>query len=77
MMNMPTMRGGPIKAEPEPPQSIPTPTPPIESTIREGVDCTMFSSLPPMASGADIYARQFYRSSKVPFRRYLPVVKQQ
>jgi len=75
----PQVRGGPAKPinEAPPLQSLPVPTPPIESTILHGVGSTMLSSLPPMASGADVYARQFYRGSRVvPFRRYLPVVKQ-
>lgn len=38
-----------------------------------GVHPLMIASLPAAASGADVYARQFYRGSKVPFRRYLPV----
>jgi hypothetical protein len=33
----------------------------------------MLTALPPMASGADVYARQFYRGSRVPYRRYLPI----
>jgi len=57
-----------------PPQPQPAP-PPIEH-ISVGVAPTMISSLPPIASGADVYARQFYRGSRVPYRRYLPIVMQ-
>lgn len=63
-------RGSPAASLPAPPA---TPTPPIER-IADGVAPNMISSLPPMASGADVYARQFYRGSRVPFRRYLPIV---
>ena len=39
-----------------------------------GVSDIMLSSLPPMASGADVYMRQFYRAgSTLPSRRYLPL----
>lgn len=38
-----------------------------------GVNPLMISSLPPMASGADVYMRQFYRNPKLPQRRYLPI----
>lgn len=68
----------PIKVA-EPPQAapvteLPRPMPPIERlTGMHGIDVTMISSLPPMASGADVYARQYYRGSQVPFRRYLPL----
>ena len=48
----------------------PTATLPVE---QGGVAPNMISSLPPIASGADVYARQFYRGSKVPYRRYLPL----
>ena len=41
-----------------------------------GVAPIMISSLPDMASGADVYARQFYRGSRVPWRRYLPIIQQ-
>jgi hypothetical protein len=71
-------RGGPVRPvdeEPEP-RRLQPPTPPMESTLMHGVGMFMLSSLPPMASGADVYARQFYRGSRVPFRRYLPVVRQ-
>lgn len=73
----PQFRGGPAKPINEPPlESAPVATPPLESTILHGVGNFMISSLPSMASGADVYARQFYRGSRVPFRRYLPVTKQ-
>jgi hypothetical protein len=51
----------------------PTPPPPSELFRPPGVVPLMISSLPSMASGADVYARQFYRGSTVPFRRYLPI----
>jgi hypothetical protein len=38
-----------------------------------GVDELMISALPPIASGADVYLRQFYRGSQLPQRRYLPL----
>jgi hypothetical protein len=51
------------------PQSAP---PPDDET--SGVDSLMISSLPPMMSGADIYARQFYRQTgRIPYRRYIPL----
>lgn len=66
-------RGGPARPEPTPqPMPLPTP-PPIEIVGLQGVAPTMIASLPDMASGADVYLRQFYRSSRVPFRRYLPI----
>jgi hypothetical protein len=77
-MPTPRARGGPVK----PQQPVDQParpqigTPPIESTIAGGVSPFMIASLPLMASDADVYARQFYRGSKVPFRRYLPVRSQ-
>jgi hypothetical protein len=78
MMPMIRARGGPARPEPEPEpvRREPAPTPPLEGVIMRGVDDFMLSSLPPMASGADVYARQFYRGSRVPFRRYLPVRSQ-
>jgi hypothetical protein len=54
---------------------IANPVPPIERGS-EGVGALMIASLPTQASGADVYARQFYRGSQVPFRRYLPIIKQ-
>lgn len=60
--------------EPHPVPVVPIrPAPPIEIGIVHGVGSTMISSLPPMASGADVYARQYYRGSQVPYRRYLPL----
>jgi hypothetical protein len=51
-----------------------TPPPSVDES---GVGTLMISSLPAMASGADVYARQFYRSgNKIPQRRFLPVVYQ-
>ena len=56
---------------------VPTPTPPLPGTVEDiGVSPLMISSLPPMASGADVYARQFYRGNKIPWRRFLPIVNQ-
>lgn len=72
-------RGTPVKGEPEPvrvhPAPMPTPAP-IETPVTRGVGPLMISSLPTMASGADAYARQYYRPSGVPFRRYLPIRSQ-
>lgn len=59
----------PVTRRPMPP----TPPPPSELFRPPGVVPLMISSLPSMASGADVYARQFYRGSTVPFRRYLPI----
>jgi hypothetical protein len=74
---MPTKpQSGAVRVDPQPIQAPQPPTPPLESTILHGVGTFMLSSLPPMASGADVYARQFYRGTKVPFRRYLPVKPQ-
>ena len=47
--------------------------PALEEGTISGVHPLMIASLPSMASGADVYSRQFYRGSRVPFRRYLPV----
>ncbi|HEY2351077.1 MAG TPA: hypothetical protein VGH83_01120 [Candidatus Acidoferrum sp.] len=58
------------------PHPQPTPQPGGGVTIEGGVAPLMVSSLPNIASGADVYARQFYRGSKVPFRRYLPINRQ-
>lgn len=63
-----------VQAVPQP-QPVTPQLPPIEEQ-RMGVAANMISSLPPIASGADVYIRQFYRGSKVPFRRYLPINKQ-
>jgi len=49
------------------------PSPPVDENIPLGIVPIMISSLPPMMSGADVYARQFYRNSKLPFRRYIPL----
>jgi hypothetical protein len=57
----------------------PPPTPPIVTPLpgshepANGVHPLMISSLPAIASGADVYSRQFYRGPQIPFRRYLPV----
>lgn len=61
----------PAPAPPRPPAP-----PPIEVVGMQGVAPAMIASLPDMASGADVYARQFYRTGRVPFRRYLPVRNQ-
>ena len=58
-----------------PPQMAATPTGVSEAGALNGVHQLMVSSLPIQASGADVYARQFYRGSTVPFRRYLPITK--
>jgi hypothetical protein len=47
--------------------------PPVENGTIDGVHPLMISSLPPIASGADVYSRQFYRGGRLPLRRYLPV----
>ena len=68
-----------VRGQPEPvpvsaaPVQGPSPSPPVEEHHVIGVDVQMFSSLPPMASGADVYMRQFYRGTKLPLRRYLPL----
>lgn len=56
--------------------ATPIPTPPIEIVGTHGVAPLMIGSLPLMASGNDVYARQFYRAPRLPFRRYLPVRSQ-
>lgn len=68
--------GGPVKLAPEPLDVFTPPTPPIEIIGLQGVSPTMLSSMPLLASGADVYMRQFYRGSRLPFRRYLPVRSQ-
>ena len=55
------------------PAPISPPAPPVEDKNVLGVSPLMVSSLPPMASGADVYSRQFYRGNKLPYRRYLPL----
>lgn len=75
-------RGGPQKpgtqqpreAPPQPPMHAPTP--PLEMIGSDGVGPLMIASLPSMASGSDVYLRQFYRAPRLPFRRYLPVRSQ-
>lgn len=64
------IRATPIEAHP--PKTIEPPTPTEQRQI-VGVSELMISSLPPMMSGADVYMRQFYRGSQLPFRRYLPL----
>ena len=76
-------RGGPLPGtNPEAP-TVPRPAPmppipPIDTGNMglHGVAPVMISSLPLMASGDDVYMRQFYRSFRVPSRRYLPVRSQ-
>jgi hypothetical protein len=67
----------PVKALPQQPE-LPRPPQarPIPPDEHVGVAPLMIASLPPIASGADVYARQFYRGSRVPFRRYLPITGQ-
>lgn len=55
------------------PQPVQMPNLPPTSDIPLGVDPLMISSLPSMASGADVYMRQFYRDPRLPARRYLPL----
>lgn len=49
-----------------------TPQMPPEPQIF-GIHPMMATSLPPLASGADMYARQFYGGPDLRRRRYLPV----
>jgi hypothetical protein len=51
------------------PAQHPAPTMPTDS----GVSSIMQGSLPPAASGADVYTRQFYGGAPLPKRRFLPV----
>jgi hypothetical protein len=62
----------PVKFQ-SPPQPPPPAVAPIETVGQQGVAPLMISSLPPIASGADVYARQFYRTGRLPYRRYLPI----
>lgn len=59
----------------ETPATIATPQPHRAPTIAtdSGVSPLMQGSLPPMASGSDVYARQFYGGAPLPKRRFLPV----
>jgi hypothetical protein len=68
-------KANPGLAMPPAPARPPAP-PPIEIVGLQGVAPAMIASLPDMASGADVYSRQFYRAGRVPFRRYLPVRNQ-
>jgi hypothetical protein len=61
------------QAEPIAPRHATDNAPPMSEDIPMGVDPLMISSLPSMASGADVYMRQFYRNSRLPSRRYLPL----
>ena len=47
--------------------------PPAEPVTSKPVS-TLDSSLPVLASGSDIYTRQFYNSGGLPQRRFLPVI---
>lgn len=60
---------GPIQNAPVQPPTLPQP---VMVPVEMGVTPTMQGSLPEMASGADRYFRQFYRSGQ-PVRRFLPV----
>lgn len=53
-------------------QEAPQPPSPSDQGV-VGVNQLMLTSLPPMMSGADVYVRQFYRDSRLPSRRYLPI----
>lgn len=54
--------------------AIAPPTPPASLTeLGVGIAPTMQGSLPPIAAGSDLYARQFYGGSPQPRRRFLPV----
>lgn len=59
------------KSEAPMPVSAPAPSMPTPSQL--GVSALMQGSLPSMASGADVYARQFYGNAAVPRRRFLPI----
>jgi hypothetical protein len=74
-------RSGQVRTTQEPqtaaaPAIQATPTPPLRVVGLQGVGATMISSLPSIASGADVYSRQFYRPPRLPYRRYLPVRNQ-
>lgn len=58
-----------------PPRPTPQPVGPIEvgNAGLQGVAPAMIASLPLMASGNDVYMRQFYRNMRVPYRRYMPI----
>lgn len=70
----PVNRAGGLGTTPPVAQVPQSPAPPVQES--GGVGPFMISSLPTQASGADVYFRQFYRGSRVPFRRYLPIVRQ-
>lgn len=66
-------RATPIEA---PLKAADNPSPPMAAETSPGalgVSELMLTSLPPMMSGADVYARQFYRGNQLPYRRYLPL----
>lgn len=54
------------------PAPVVSPTPPVDH-ITDGVGPLMIASLPIQAAGSDLYQRQYYRGSQVPYRRYLPI----
>lgn len=53
--------------------SAPQPHPAPMIARDAGVSPVMQGSLPPGASGADVYSRQFYGGNNLPKRRFLPV----
>ncbi len=56
------------------PLQIKTPAPAAMPTPGDlGISPLMQSSLPPVASGADVYVRQFYGGANLPRRRFLPL----
>jgi hypothetical protein len=68
----------PATPAPQQPQQVQTvsPTPPRPAPmmpIDSGVSTIMQNSLPPIASGSDVYTRQFYGGAPLPKRRFLPV----
>lgn len=55
------------------PMPVTAPAPSMPTPGQLGVSALMQGSLPPMASGADVYVRQFYSNAAVPRRRFLPI----
>ena len=53
--------------------ALPAPHPAPLLPVDSGVSPMMGGSLPPAASGADVYTRQFYGGAPLPKRRFLPV----
>ena len=68
-------RATPVVAATQAKEQVENPSPAISDTSPGvlGVSELMLTSLPPMMSGADVYARQFYRGNQLPYRRYLPL----